>query len=297
LSKIAAIFSFFTLLCFGGATAFLVTPGASAGTTTTPTPTTLPSLFNGSFETGTYKPWSTPECANYGQPLSPTRTFGNFYMDRSNPGAGSYSGRFDLPADPVKLTRCEVFYNRTINVGGDDYYSQMVYLPNGWTAGTGAFWGVSIAQFNWEIVGSDVALQAHSDHVTLAVQTGVCTNAVCQYRSNADSTGAPTLPALYAIPKPMQLGVWHELIVHIHWATDKTGVIEVWHRVKGQSAWTKTASLTGYPTLQTNPDGSYPNGTLDKNGAYRAQSTAPTSIWLDGYSRSQSFAAAASNLP
>jgi hypothetical protein len=95
----------------------------------------------------------------------------------------------------------------------------------------------------------------------------------------------------------MQLGVWHELIVHVHWATDSTGVIETWHRLKGQTSWTKTASLTGYPTVMLNPDGTYPTATTDKIGAYRAQSTAPTSVWLDGFTRSQSFQTAASALP
>ena len=104
----------------------------------------------------------------------------------------------------------------------------MVYLPNGWTTGTTGFWGVEIAQYNWEgLWGSTVDLQAHADHITLTLQSGICANSSCQYASNADSPGSPTLPALYAIPKGMQLGVWHELIVHVHWATDKTGVVEV----------------------------------------------------------------------
>ena len=255
-------------------------------------------VFSGGFTAASYKPWATPQCANYGQPASTTRAFGNFLLDTSRVGKGPASGRFDLPADTAKLTRCELFTLRTINVGSDDYYSQMIYLPNGWSTGTGGFWGVEVAQFNWEgLWGSAVDLQAHSDHVTLALQTGVCANSRCQWSSNADSPGNPNLPPLYAIPKPMQLGVWHELIVHVHWATDTSGLAEVWHRVQGQTAWTKTATLSGYPTLQVRPDGTYPGGTLDKIGAYRAQSTAPTSVWLDGFSRSQSFAAAAAYLP
>ena len=99
--------------------------------------------------------------------------------------------------------------------------------------------------------------------------------------------------AIFLVPE----GVWHELIVHCHWATDKSGLVEVWHRIKGQSTWTKTASLSGYPTLQTNPDGSYRTGTLDVLQAYRGSSTAPVTVWLDGFSRSQSLATAAANIP
>src|SRR3954449_158665 len=72
-----------------------------------------PVVFDGSFETGSYKPWNTPQCANYGH-VPTTRTFGDFFIDRSRVGQGSAAGRFDLPADSAKLTRCEVFVPRTV---------------------------------------------------------------------------------------------------------------------------------------------------------------------------------------
>ena len=100
-----------------------------------------------------------------------------------------------------------------------------------------------------------------------------------QFNSNADiTTRYVNLPKLYAVPPGMQLGVWHELIIHAHWATDSSGKIDAWHRVKGQSGWTNTASLSGYPTLQDNPDGSYPGTTIDMIGAIGcAQSRRPRS--------------------
>ena len=132
------------------------------------------------------------------------------------------------------------------------------------------------------------------------MQTGITTTGkpAYQFNSNADNPSRyVNLPRLYAVPPGMRLGVWHELIIHAHWATDSSGQIEAWHRVKGRSAWTKTASLSGYSTLQENPDGSYPANTIDVIGAYRAYSSAPTSVWLDAFSRSRSFADAAANLP
>jgi hypothetical protein len=255
-------------------------------------------LFRGNFESGTYKPFSTPECANYHQPPSPTRTFGNFFVVTSRSGQGHQSGRFDLPADTAKLTRCEMFSRRGIGIGADDWYSLMLFLPKGWTAGTNAFWGVEVAQLNFENVwGAPVALEVHADHVTLAVQAGRCSVLHCAWSTNADRPGHGDLPPLYAIPRKMKLGVWHELIVHVHWALDQSGRVAVWHRLLGRTQWAETVSLHGIPTVQTRDDGSYPVNTLDKIGAYRAQSTAPTSVWLDGFSRSRSFAAAAGNLP
>ena len=217
---------------------------------------------------------------------------------------GAYAARFDLPADSTHLTRCQVITKRPVNAGGDDYYSLMFYLPDGWTTGiTPPQFGVLIAQLNLQNLGPGgptISLVAFPDHVTLVMQTGITTTGkpAYQYESNADIRSRYlNLPKLYAVPPGMQLGVWHELIIHAHWATDSSGKIDAWHRIKGKKAWKKTASLRGYPTLQDYPDGTYPPTTIDMIGAYRVRSAAPTSVWLDGFTRSGSFATAAAHLP
>ena len=262
----------------------------------------LPLLFSGGFETGAFTPWSQPQSSNYGYADNANVHFGPFNYDTQTVGQGTYSGRFDLPAWSGGRTRSQVITSRSVNTGGDDYYSLMFYVPVGWTPGASAFWGVSIAEFNFQNLGSGgptIALQAHADHVTLVMQTGLTktTAPAYRFRSNADSPGSSNLPPLYAIPPGMQQGAWHELIVHCLWATDRSGLVEVWHRIKGQTTWTKTASLSGYPTLQANPDGSYPATTFDTIQAYRGLSPAPVTVWLDGFSRSQSLAAAEGSLP
>ena len=259
-------------------------------------------LFNGGFETGTYKPWTAAQASNFGKVDNSRVHFGTFNTDTQTVGQGKYSGRFSLPAWSGGLTRSQVFTSRPINIGGDDYYSLMFYVPKGWSPGTQSFWGVSIMEVNFESLGPGgptIAFQAHADHVTLAVQSGTVTNSFpyFQYRSNADSGGTPNLPPLYAIPRPMATGVWHELVLHVHEATNTSGLVEVWHRLKGQSAWTKTASASGFATVQMNANGSYPSTTLDVIQAYRAGSTAPTTVWLDAFARTNSFAAAAANMP
>jgi Polysaccharide lyase len=285
---------------------------ASAKATTTETTATTATasagngpaqlLFDGDFDTASYQPWSAAQASNYGHANNPQVHFGPFNVDNQTVGQAPYSGRFQLPAWSGGKTRSQLIHYRSVNVGSDDYYSLMFYVPAGWTPGTTAFWGVSIAEFNFQNLGPGgptIALQAHADHVTVAMQTGTTTTTFpnYQYRSNADVTGGPNLPPLYAIPRPMQLGVWHELVVHAHWASNKTGVLETWHRLKGQTGWTKTASLSGYPTLQSNPNGTVPTSTLDVIQAYRGASMAPVTVWLDGFSQSPSFAAAAGNMP
>ena len=279
------------------------TTTATAAAATIPT-TTTPVEFDGGFETGTYKPWGTPQSSNGGNPVNnPGVHFGPFDVVTNPVGQGRYAGEFDLPAWSGGNTRSQLITPRPIGVGTDDYYTLMFYIPQGWTPGTSSFWGVQITEMDFEGLGGNggpVSLQLHSNHLTLNLASGVTTTNApySQYRSNADSPGTPNVPAMYAVPPgSLQQGAWNELIVHIHWATHSTGAIEAWHRVLGQSTWTKTVSLSGYPTLQTNANGSLPASTNDVIQAYRSASTAPVSVWLDGFSRSQSFATAAAHLP
>jgi hypothetical protein len=104
-----------------------------------------------------------------------------------------------------------------------------------------------------------------------------------------------------AVPAPLALGVWHELIVHVRWTTDSSGIIEVWHRLQGGGSWVKTVSLRGYPTVQwtaeAGPEALAGSVTSDKIGAYRGRADFPLTVWQDGFVRTTSFAAAAGALP
>ncbi len=273
-------------------------------TTTTPTPAPSGLIFDGGLDTGSYKPWIAPQCHNGSNPVDTSQQhFGTYTVDTQTVGQGTYSLRLDLPAWSGGRTRCQVITPRPLGVGSDDYYSLMFYLPVGFNPGTVASYaGLQIAELNYEGLcngTANLSLQAHSSHVTLVLATGTATSVYpyCQYRSNADAKGGPNLPPLYAVPRPMQLGVWHELLIHVHWAADSTGQVDVWHRLKGRPNWRRTAHLFGYPTLQVRPDGSMPAATLDDIQAYRLASTAPTTVWLDAFSRSASSGPAAANLP
>ena len=145
-------------------------------------------------------------------------------------------------------------------------------------------------------------LAAHADRVTLVMQSGLC-NSVhtstpgCAYSSGPGGNVAP----MTAVAAPLALGVWHELIVHVRWATDSSGMIEVWHRLQGSDGWVKTVSLRGYPTVQwtaeEGPKAIAGSVTSDKIGAYRGRADFPLSVWQDGFVRTTSFAAAAAALP
>jgi hypothetical protein len=186
----------------------------------------------------------------------------------------------------------------------------MVYVPQGWTIANNAFWGVSIAAYHFQnIFGAPVTLELHPDHVTLALETGGCywpASPGCQYRSNADNSSCRSssshtcLPAYYAIPPgALVQGKWNEIIVHVHWAADRSGQIQTWYRVKGSPAWTQSTNLGGYPTVQwNNQTGCCSHTYIDTTAeAYTAALSAPLTLWFDNTITGPSFNSVTNSMP
>jgi hypothetical protein len=224
---------------------------------------------------------------------------GNLYVVSDPVEQGTRGSRFDLPADSSRTSACEVLRKRTAAPGTDDYYALALRFPTNWVEPSTTFWGMLIAQFNYTaMIGPPVGLYAHGNHVNVVMQSGYVQNNAATYSTGNDVAGTISVPGgTQAIPSPMALGVWHELIVHVHWSTESSGVVEVWHRLAGDSTWQKTVTITGYPTLQW--DATHPASSLstlttsDKIGAYRGASTVPLSLWHDGFCVATGFAAAA----
>jgi hypothetical protein len=259
-------------------------------------------VFTGDFETGNIGQWSWgAQCANTGVPSADSYVRGTVTVQSGVAGEGQYGARFDLPAADTK-TACETLAKRLIDLGSDDYYGLMVRFPSDWREPSSAGWGLALAQLNYEkIWGSPVLLAAHADHIALVMQSGLCKSVStstpgCAYSSGPGGNVAPMI----AVSAPLALERWHELIVHVRWTTDSSGVIEVWHRLQGDSNWNKTVSLRGYPTVQwTNqgPEAIADSVTSDKIGAYRGQADFPLTVWQDGFVRATSFASAKAALP
>jgi polysaccharide lyase-like protein len=276
-------------------------PSHPVGPTGRPTPAGR--VFKGDFETGDVSQWTWgAQCANTSSG-SMLFTRGTVTVQSDVVGEGAHAARFDLPAAPSDRTACEVLSPRPIGVGTSDYYGLMVRFPTDWREPSPPSWGLGIAQLNYEgIWGAPVTLSAYADTVALVLQSGPCNSVYTSNPGCRNSSGlGGNLPRMYAVPAPLALGVWHELIVHVRWATDSSGLVDAWHRLKGSSSWTKTVSLTGYPTLEwttdTGPEGIVSRTTADKIGAYRGNADFPLSVWHDGFVRTSSFDAAAAALP
>ena len=266
-------------------------------------------VFTGDFETDNILAQWNAQCLNTGFPSTATSKRGTVNLTARVVGQGKRAARFNLPGADVN-NACELNHQRPIGLGTDDFYGLMFLFPKSWREPSPAGWGLSLAQFSYQgIHGAPVALLAHAHNIQLVIQTGLCQPITqensngCVYSSGAGGNVRPMI----AVPAPLRLGVWHELIVRVHHVIDSSGVVEVWHRLKGQVRWQKRVSFRGHPTvqwtpelLQLTPDGVLTlsfSGTVDKIGAYRGPADFPVSVWQDGFVRATSFAAAAAALP
>jgi hypothetical protein len=260
-------------------------------------------VFNGNFEPGDVSQWTWgAQCANTGVPSSASSVRGTITVQPEAAAQGKYGARIDLPAAPNDKSACEMLSKRRVGVGTHDYYGMMVRFPPGWREPSSVGWGLSIAQLNYQnIWGAPVMLVAHANHIALVLQSGHCRSVFSSKPGCAYSSGpGGNVRRLVAVRAPMALGAWHQLIIHVRWATNSSGVLEVWHRLMGGRSWNKTASLRGHPTVQWTADRGRRaiagNVTSDKIGAYRDRADFPLTVWHDGFVRAKSFAATASAL-
>jgi hypothetical protein len=253
--------------------------------------TSAANAFVGNFETGNVKPWQATrlggvQCLNYGLASNSDAARGTLSVVNDHVAGGAYSGRFDLPPASTPGA-CELLRGRTIGMG-DEWYSMEVRFPDNWQEPSKAGWGMAIAQLNFENVwGFPVGVIAHADSVDLVLQSGLCNSYKsgspgCQFSSGIQGN----VPRQHIIPPAdFSTSTWHQLLIHVKWTNGNDGVIEGFHRVRGQTAWIPTVSYRGYPTLQRTstytPVAS--DRTTDKIGAYRGPSDFPISIWQDNF--------------
>lgn len=232
---------------------------------------------------------------------------------------GSRSGSFTLPAYTGGRTACEVLHARTPRRDTDEFYAQSFkFSDHAWE-------GLSLGQYNYQsicgspffisgshYIGADrVEDKAHASVYALinsgfiegAAGTG-CGSIGAPYYSGQPrgagfacrGLGAQCGP-LYFLPQgTIDLNVWYEIITHIRWASDNTGVVEGWVKKKGDASFVKKFAVTGVPTLQWGQGWSFPandgSTTNDKFGGYREPSGSSTTIGQDSFCVATTFDAA-----
>jgi Polysaccharide lyase len=149
---------------------------------------------------------------------------------RDRPNGSVIYGRLGKRARSIQAS---VVHNRTLDLGRADYYALAVFFPHSWKEPgdqARSFWGMAMAQFNFQLIyGSPVGLAAHRNHVNLTVQSGYFDGYATRWHSG-NGIARGNLPRMYAIPPPLKLGSWHQLIVRVRWSTENDGAVDVWHR-------------------------------------------------------------------
>lgn len=132
------------------------------------------------------------------------------------------------------------------------FFGQQFKLPTDWQ--TPGPWGAAIAQLYYQsCVNHTWGLFAWGDHCRFVLLSGLqvisAGGSVTRQYDNSD--GAPQGPSPRAIPVGrMTKGVTHTLISEIVASYDPTGMTRIWHKIQGESAYTKTVDVSGVPTLQ-----------------------------------------------
>jgi hypothetical protein len=236
---------------------------------------------------------------------------------------GTRSGKFSLPADKSHWQGAMMLHNRQVQNGSDEWFAMAYYFPRNWakalTTADGTRHSLNLGCPNYYSVNSCiVSVSARPQSLFTLINSGACpasgVSPGCPwYSATPDGgnystcrgfTGSQCGPLYIVRPGRLKLNVWHEIIMHVYYTLDNNGVVEFWHRVKGQSVWKKSVSVSGrFPTLQTGPatfgttvtrsnlDGW---SSTDQFGLYRGPQATSATLWADNWCRATSYQSAAS---
>jgi hypothetical protein len=236
--------------------------------------------------------------------------------------SGTHSGRISLPANTSYSQGATVIHGRTVQNHQDEWFADAVMFPTGWKAamtkadGSTNISGIFCPNY-YSVNGCTNNVVASNQGIFVLFNSGACsasgTAPGCPYyMGNAlwpdICHGYPTsLCGMHWIvpPSAFKENTWYEIIFHVYYTTDNTGVTQAWHREKGQSAWTLDVDVRNAPTLQTGPTAfgqtvtsSNINGwgSSDSIILYRPPSPNAVSNYNDNWCRATTFSAATSCL-
>lgn len=216
--------------------------------------------FCGDFETGDLSQWS----------LTPRQGVSSWTAITSPVAQGTFAGRFTTGPSTV-TSRFEAALNPDVGgalPGQDWYYGWWTQFPSV-NGGPQSWWNVGgdwnvFAQFNevdgsrWIGMGIDDT-RTHTPYTNIFLGTFTGNHHIIQ----------------------LQYDQWVHFVLHIRWATDATGFVELWK--DGTSVWSEAN-----PTLPAdNPQGRLSIGYY--TGAWSAMNT----VIHDGFCRASTYASAA----
>jgi hypothetical protein len=244
--------------------------------------------------------------------------YGDISVSTAGADSGSRSGRFYLPANTSYRQALGMLHSRTVQTNVDEWFATAVMFPTGWkTAMSNANGSTNITGLfcpnYYSVNGCTDNVGASNSGIFVLFNAGACP-------ANGSSTGCPyymgnplwpsvcrgyssSLCGMHWIVNPIRENVWYEIIFHVYYTLNNNGVVQAWHREKGQSTWSLDVDVREGPTLQTGPTSfgttvtsSNINGwpSTDQIILYRPAATNAAANYNDNWCRATSFSAATS---
>jgi len=269
------------------------TTATTTQSTTTAPPTTAPTTTAPSGTVDETLDWETGNTSQTTGLECPSQS-NDFALVTSPTRQGSYAARFHLDSSSGLWNngtpRClATLYNSGETTGDDYYYALSVYLPA--QISPELLWELHHPSSLYNLSGCGVApfaIQTNSSGgFEFRVSTGNCTV------GQGYSYWEPHIPIPNLTSQPV--GRWVDFVVHIRFAEDNTGVVEVWSRVQGDP-WPSSPAIARYgiPTLPyCNTCGIHNVSLYTEMGLYpgRTGFSSSDSVILDGFRRGSSFTA------
>jgi hypothetical protein len=238
-------------------------------------------------------------------------------------GRGNRFGEFLLPPNRNYRQAAMMLHSRTVANGSDEWFAMGFYFPKSWpaalTSANGRKNSISLGCPNYYSVNScEVSVSARPHSMFTLINSGACPASGvapgCPWYSATPDGGnysrcrgfreSQCGPLYIVRPGKLKLNVWHQIIMHVYYTLEDNGRVEFWHRLRRDSRWQKTVSVSGgFPTLQTGPtsfgttvtrsniDG-WPS--TDQFGIYRWPDDGPASLRVDDWCRASTFRSAES---
>jgi hypothetical protein len=222
-------------------------------------------LWSGDYETGNFSQWG--EGTVQAVPGDATVTPGFARQ-------GRYAARFVVrPGDnPIRSSgeRAEVYRSTGETAGTESWWGWSTYFPAAFNPNPDSFWNIFT---QWHTTANNGQSNLNFEVNT---QTSPWTIQLRTFGGDIDTNQHRF--ALAALERDR----WYDFIVHVRWAPDDSGFVEVW--LNGANVLPRTSIPTIYRGL----------GVYLKQGFYRGASGLTTTLYHDGMRRGDSYDAVTS---
>ncbi|MEZ5099305.1 MAG: heparin lyase I family protein [Thermoleophilia bacterium] len=168
--------------------------------------------------------------------------------------------------------------------GQEHYYGWSTLFPTDWVEASG--WQI-ITEFHADrrFPLAPLRFDAKRNSLELWMTTGACPG---PYDCAIDRGRT--------ILRDLHKGEWNDFILHVVWRESATGMVEVWHRVEGETGFRRIARIPNVPTLPSRR-GEEGAELYLLHGLYRDDASITQSVFHDNFVRGDTYEDVAKTFP